>query len=493
MIFSSELIKGTLKTIVLKLLADNKKMYGYEITQYVKELTGERIQLTEGALPHAACAGTGGPCNHRAGVYGQTRAQVLYAEPIRQETFARTRVGAGRVHGDDEGIIEHSAKKRLIMYRVTDEQVDYILGDLVAKGIDTEDLQLNLLDHICCIMERELKEPGDFERFYQSVIPRFYRRELREIEEETTNLLTFKNYYAMRKTLIVSGVFAVFTFIFGSLFKFMYWPGASVLLALGIATFSLLFLPLLFVLKAREARSGADKAVVGIAVLTGTLFSLAILFIVQHWPASNVLLFTSIGIATFVLLPAYFFNGIRRPEARLNTIVMSIILVGIIGLQFTLLRLRPSASQAAIYTDTYVQAEAMLGKLLAANPPAGAQAEIHALAEKIKSMALERAVGGPAVPADYEARHINLRDGDLGPEFTDDGTGVQLLRKLQASVNAYAAAANNGDIAVMVKRSVLHADPADAGKLYSRLALISSINQLQTYLALNPQAKIAAR
>ena|ERR1700753_2041074 len=50
MIFSSELIKGTLKTIVLKLLADNKKMYGYEITQRVKELTGERIQLTEGAL-----------------------------------------------------------------------------------------------------------------------------------------------------------------------------------------------------------------------------------------------------------------------------------------------------------------------------------------------------------------------------------------------------------------------------------------------------------
>ncbi|MEN9523227.1 MAG: hypothetical protein RL065_1604 [Bacteroidota bacterium] len=50
MIFSSELIKGTLKTIVLKLLADNKKMYGYEITQKVKEITGDKIQITEGAL-----------------------------------------------------------------------------------------------------------------------------------------------------------------------------------------------------------------------------------------------------------------------------------------------------------------------------------------------------------------------------------------------------------------------------------------------------------
>jgi DNA-binding PadR family transcriptional regulator len=50
MIYSSELIKGTLKTIVLKLLSDNKKMYGYEITQKVKEMTADRIQITEGAL-----------------------------------------------------------------------------------------------------------------------------------------------------------------------------------------------------------------------------------------------------------------------------------------------------------------------------------------------------------------------------------------------------------------------------------------------------------
>ena len=49
MIYSSELIKGTLKTIVLKLIAE-KKMYGYEITQKVKEMTLDKIQITEGAL-----------------------------------------------------------------------------------------------------------------------------------------------------------------------------------------------------------------------------------------------------------------------------------------------------------------------------------------------------------------------------------------------------------------------------------------------------------
>jgi DNA-binding PadR family transcriptional regulator len=47
---SSELVKGTLKTIILKLLKEKGKMYGYEITQCVKTLSRESIQLTEGAL-----------------------------------------------------------------------------------------------------------------------------------------------------------------------------------------------------------------------------------------------------------------------------------------------------------------------------------------------------------------------------------------------------------------------------------------------------------
>lgn len=48
--YSPELLKGTLKPIVLKLLADNKRMYGYEMTQRVKELTSGKIQISEGAL-----------------------------------------------------------------------------------------------------------------------------------------------------------------------------------------------------------------------------------------------------------------------------------------------------------------------------------------------------------------------------------------------------------------------------------------------------------
>ena len=47
---SSELLKGSLKTIVLKLLEENGRMYGYEITRKVEEITRGKIMLTYGAL-----------------------------------------------------------------------------------------------------------------------------------------------------------------------------------------------------------------------------------------------------------------------------------------------------------------------------------------------------------------------------------------------------------------------------------------------------------
>jgi PadR family transcriptional regulator PadR len=47
---SIPMLKGTLQTIILKLLEDNNRMYGYEITQKVKEITAGEIMLTEGAL-----------------------------------------------------------------------------------------------------------------------------------------------------------------------------------------------------------------------------------------------------------------------------------------------------------------------------------------------------------------------------------------------------------------------------------------------------------
>ena len=48
--YSKELLKGTLSAIILKLLAEHGKMYGYQITQKVKQLSENKILIKEGSL-----------------------------------------------------------------------------------------------------------------------------------------------------------------------------------------------------------------------------------------------------------------------------------------------------------------------------------------------------------------------------------------------------------------------------------------------------------
>jgi DNA-binding PadR family transcriptional regulator len=48
--YSKELLKGTISAIILKLLSEQEKMYGYEISMKVKELSQGKILLKDGSL-----------------------------------------------------------------------------------------------------------------------------------------------------------------------------------------------------------------------------------------------------------------------------------------------------------------------------------------------------------------------------------------------------------------------------------------------------------
>ena len=75
---NSQLYKGSLNTIIMKLLEENGKMYGYEITQKVKAITQGELNITEGALYpalHKLEAEGISRCRNRKG--GQSDAKIL--------------------------------------------------------------------------------------------------------------------------------------------------------------------------------------------------------------------------------------------------------------------------------------------------------------------------------------------------------------------------------------------------------------------------------
>lgn len=47
---NSELLKGTLSTIILRMLSEHDRLYGYEITQLVKDRSDGKILIKEGSL-----------------------------------------------------------------------------------------------------------------------------------------------------------------------------------------------------------------------------------------------------------------------------------------------------------------------------------------------------------------------------------------------------------------------------------------------------------
>lgn len=86
----TELLKGTLQTIVLKVLADYGKMYGYEIAQRVKDLSEKSIQLTEGALY---------PTLHKMEAAGLLETEVVVIGKRLRKYYTLTPEGSKAVEG----------------------------------------------------------------------------------------------------------------------------------------------------------------------------------------------------------------------------------------------------------------------------------------------------------------------------------------------------------------------------------------------------------
>lgn len=372
------------------------------------------------------------------------------------------------------------------MYTINDKQIDFILNDIRRRGVEMEDLQYNLLDHICCIIEQNLNPDGDFEDFYNQTIPKFFKHELWEIEEETINLLIFKNYYTMKKIMIYSGTISSAIFFAGLVLKFLHQPGAAVLIFLGITILSLVFLPLLLILKIREKKFVRDKIALTIGAVSGIALSLGTLFKVMHWPLANVMILSSVLILVLLFLPFYLVSGLRNPETKVNTIVSSVLIFGASGLLFTLMR-SPKGTFLIDkqLTENYLQNEKIFQAELKTIPSDKASATgfntsghaIIELCDNIKKQFIAAETGSNDLFFDYEKNEIVLHDHTvLGgfdmPEIQNYSTELKKLseaynKNINSDFLNISLATNNNetnslstfmllDRLIQIQRTVLH-------------------------------------
>lgn len=243
------------------------------------------------------------------------------------------------------------------MYQITEEDIDFILDDLEKRGIKTESLRLNLLDHICILIENNLEEGADFNDFYSAAIKSFYKNELSELEVET-NYLLYKNNIIMKKALIISGLCAAAGFIAGSIGKIFLSRLTDFFIFIGFSSFVLLFLPLVFIVLLKGFRSRNDLVIYGSGTLSVILYFICMMIKCVGFPSSNlhlglnnhetgwlIMWLMSLAIGAFVFVPSYLKKGLRNPESKIPSIIISILLIAFIGVQFRLTDLRQFRSR----------------------------------------------------------------------------------------------------------------------------------------------------
>ena len=327
------------------------------------------------------------------------------------------------------------------MYCINDSQIDFILSDIRARGIEMESLQQDLLDHICCAVEHKLEEGGDFERFYFEILPTFYKSDLREIEIETVNLLTNKHFYVMKKIMILSGGLSVGLLSIGIILKFLHLPGAAIMLVVGIGLLSFVFLPLLFTLKMKENHGNTGRAVTGFGTVSAVLISLGVLFKIMHWPYANMLCTTALLMMIFLFIPVYFYAGIRNPMTKTNTIVSSIMMLTGCILVLVLVR-SPAGTKKQSIEDTayFVQNNEILQRekgLFRSGLQSKSAAEIYQLCESLKSYIVEKETGMKSLDANFQSKNALLSDTWTNAHFSDSPNAMQELRNLESLIHTY--------------------------------------------------------
>jgi serine phosphatase RsbU (regulator of sigma subunit) len=162
----------------------------------------------------------------------------------------------------------------------------------------------------------------------------------------------------VKKTENILGISATFLFVAGTLFKFLHWPAAGILLALSILAFNFGYLPVQLILDYRKAGSPLERFYLIFRFLTLFISIFAFVFKIQHWPGAGILL-----IFSRYLIPLYilFYFYLRRTGRGMLPFHWSDLIIAVLAYTVHMYVSRTLVSPYVV--DGYVNLEEEYSKL----------------------------------------------------------------------------------------------------------------------------------
>ena len=201
------------------------------------------------------------------------------------------------------------------MAELSDATYDVIVQRVTVTITDVQ-LQSELIDHCCCTVEELMNLGLPCEEAIDRAFLRLAPDGLHEIEDAFNHIQTPLILTIMKKTVYFSGFVAAFCILIGLMFKIMHWPGATAILITGNLSLSVCLLAILYGLltnKTTFPRMTYSRILFG--VVGGMLLASGIFFKIMHWPGANILLVIGMFLITFIFLPIFFWQ-LYRSEVK---------------------------------------------------------------------------------------------------------------------------------------------------------------------------------
>lgn len=133
----------------------------------------------------------------------------------------------------------------------------------------------------------------------------------------------------MRQKLYIFGIVTTMVVIAGTIFKINHWPGAGILLILGLGTLVLLFLPMALINHYNAEKNRQTLLLHIVTWLTCFIVFTSMLFKIQHWPFAGILMTIALPFPYVVFLPVFLITTSKNKNFSIYNTVFVLFLLAV--------------------------------------------------------------------------------------------------------------------------------------------------------------------
>jgi hypothetical protein len=146
----------------------------------------------------------------------------------------------------------------------------------------------------------------------------------------------------MKQKIYILGVVTALVVFTGAIFKVNHFPGAGILLTLGLLTMVFLFLPLALVNHYKSEESSKNLLLYIVTWLTCFVIFITMLFKFMHWPGAGILLTIALPFPYVVFLPVFLGATAKNKNFNIYNTVFVLLLLALNSVFSVLLALNVS-------------------------------------------------------------------------------------------------------------------------------------------------------